>query len=280
MRIGIVGNGFVGKATQLLKNKDVEIVVYDKDPNLCEPIGLELPDLLDCDIVFVSVPTPMNKDGSVYTCIVDSVVEDLKSVGYDGFIVVRSTVPPGTCDRLGVYFMPEFLTEKNYQDDFVSNPDWVYGLLGESKDALFKTKISQLIDTCYRAGCIRSDKISYLTNKEAEMVKYFRNTFLAVKVSYCNEIYQLCKKTGIDYDKVSQVACRDSRIGLSHTSVPGPDGRFGFGGTCFPKDTMGLLTWIEENGGESCVLKSAIKRNREIDRKEKDWEKNKGRSVV
>ena len=112
------------------------------------------------------------------------------------------------------------------------------------------------------------------------MVKYFRNTFLSVKVSYCNEINQYCKLKNIDYDRVRKIAASDNRIGISHTQVPGPDGKNGFGGTCFPKDTAGLLTDMKKNNMKSYILKASITRNEECDRPEKDWSLDKGRAVL
>ena len=110
MNIGIIGNGFVGKATYQLKCKDINILSYDINPKLCNPIGLKLVDLLKCEIIFVSVPTPM-KNGECYLDIVKSVINDLKKLIMK-IILYLITVPVGTSDFLGVYFMPEFLTEK------------------------------------------------------------------------------------------------------------------------------------------------------------------------
>ena len=112
------------------------------------------------------------------------------------------------------------------------------------------------------------------------MIKYFRNTFLSVKVSYCNEIYEYCKLKNINYETVRKIAATDKRIGLSHTEVPGPDGKFGFGGTCFPKDINGLVFDMKKNNMNSIILNSAINRNENHDRKEKDWENDKGRAVI
>ena len=187
---------------------------------------------------------------------------------------------PGTCDDLNVYFMPEFLTEKNYINDFKSNPLWIFGLLNTIRDKDFKDKIMKLLNFAYESKCIESNKIEWMLNKEAEMVKYFRNTFLSVKISYCNEIYQYCKVKNIDYDRVSKIAASDDRIRMSHTQVPGHDGKFGFGGTCFPKDTNGLLTDIKKHNIKSYILNATVTRNEECDRPEKDWLLDKGRAVV
>ena len=280
MIIGIIGNGFVGKSTYILKNDNIEILTYDINPNLCQPFGLKLEEMSKCEIIFISVPTPMNKDGSVCVKIVQSVVNDLKNINYGGFIVIRSTVIPGTSDNLGCYFMPEFLTEKNYLYDFKNNPLWIFGLKNEERDEIFKKKITKLINYAYENGCINSKNIEWMSNKEAEMVKYFRNTFLSLKVSYCNEIYQYCQLKGINYNRIRNIAASDSRIGLSHTMVPGHDGKMGYGGTCFPKDTNGLLCDMKKMGMKSYILENTVKRNEKVDRKEKDWLLDKGRVII
>ena len=142
MKIGIIGNGFVGKATNILANEEVELVVYDINPELCIPKGTTLEELCQVDIIFISVPTPMNKDGSCHVGILEAVGNDVKKIiSLDGKLVVcRSTVPPGTCDRLGCYFMPEFLTEKNFEYDFINNEDWIFGLKNQEQDSIFKEK--------------------------------------------------------------------------------------------------------------------------------------------
>ena len=193
MIIGVIGNGFVGKATTQLKCKDIELLAYDINPEACEPEGLVLEDMNKCEIIFVSVPTPMSKNGSCHLNIVKSVLNDLRSIDYKGYIVLRSTVPAGTCDELGVYFMPEFLTEKNYINDFINNKDWVFGLMNRETDEDFKESISKLFTIAYENGCIEHNTLYFLSNKEAEMVKMFKNCFLAAKVSFCNEIYEYCE---------------------------------------------------------------------------------------
>lgn len=280
MKIGVIGNGFVGKATTQLKCKDIELLAYDINPNNCNPIGTILNDLITCEIIFISVPTPMNKDGSCCLNIIKSVLKDLSHIKYNGFIVLRSTVPPGTSDILNVYFMPEFLTEKNFQQDFINNKDWIFGLLNKSSDEKFKNKILLLFDLAFQNNRIKYNNIHFLTNKEAEMVKMFKNCFLSTKVSFCNEIYEFCKIKGINYEVIRKIACNDERIMHSHTNVPGHDGKFGFGGTCFPKDTSSLLYEMKKENMKSYILQNVVDRNTKVDRKEKDWENNKGRAVV
>ena len=176
-KIGIIGNGFVGRATITLQCDDINIMCYDVNPNLCVPKGTTMHDLLTCCAIFVSVPTPINRAG--------------------------------------------------------------------------KTSM-----------------------------KYVGNTFLATKISFCNEIHGFCKKQEIDYDRMVDIAAEDARICKSHTAVPGHDGRFGFGGTCFPKDINSLRSQMEEVGVQHCLIDAVIHRNDCIDRAEKDWMHDIGRTVV
>lgn len=282
MLIGVIGNGFVGKASNQLKCKDIEIYAYDINPDFCSPFGLKLEELKDCEIIFISVPTPMNKDGSCYLNIIKNVLSDLESINYNGFIVIRSTIPPGTSDSLNCYFMPEFLTEKNYMNDFVNNKNWIFGLLNnnEEKDLKFKEKITKLFDLAFENSMIEHNNLTFLTNKEAEMVKMFRNCYLSTKVSFCNEIYQFCNLKEINYENVRKLATKDERIKESHTKVPGHDGKKGFGGTCFPKDSSSLRYEMKKSGMKPYILNAIIERNETVDRKEKDWEEDKGRAVI
>jgi len=281
MKIGIIGNGFVGKATQILKCKDIKLVVYDINPNLCIPKGTTLNDVCEADIIFISVPTPMTKTGSCSLNIVENVVCDISKIVNlnEKLIVLRSTVPPYTSDRLNCYFMPEFLTEKNFINDFINNQKWIFGIKGTYQDLDFKNKITNLINMAYKNNKIKYNDINFVSNSEAEMVKLFRNNFLAIKVSFCNEIYEFCQKKCINYENVRLLAAADPRIALSHTMVPGPDGKLGYGGTCFPKDSHNLLDQIKKIGMKSYLIDAAIKRNEEVDRTEKDWNLNKGRAV-
>ena len=282
MLFGIIGNGFVGKATQILKSNKHKMKIYDIDPEKCSPPNITLADLADCRIIFVAVPTPSNPDGSCYLEIVRSVIENIRALDIQAYIVIRSTVVIGTSDELDCYFMPEFLTEKNWIDDFYQCSNWIFGLRksNNEKNQAFVRTITALINDAQEEGNIKYNKITFVLNKEAEMIKYYRNTFLAIKVSYSNEISEFCSKNNIDYETVRLVASEDTRIGNSHTSVPGPDGRLGFGGTCFPKDTHSLLNQFETAGIKSYILKSAVQRNNEHDRPESDWKNDIGRAFI
>jgi UDPglucose 6-dehydrogenase len=283
MKIGIIGNGFVGKATNILANEEVELIVYDINPDLCIPLGTTLQDLCHVDIIFISVPTPMNKDGSCHIGILETVIQNIKEIISldEKLVVCRSTVPPGTSDALNCYFMPEFLTEKNFINDFINNEYWIFGLKGKKiQDEIFKLKMSELINLSHKHKKINYNNIHFVSNKEAEMIKLFRNNFLSVKVSFCNEIEEFCSKKDINYENVRKLAVLDNRIGESHSCVPGHDGKRGFGGTCFPKDTNNLNSEMKKIGMKSYIIYSTVERNECVDRCEKDWNENKGRAVV
>ena len=221
----------------------------------------------------------MNKDGSPNVEIVRSVVLNIREEIPNANIVVRSTVLPGTCEELRCHFMPEFLTEKNYLLDFKCCKRWIFGMYPSENVEQEKILLKQIIDTAQHEECINFRTTTFLTTKEAEMIKYIRNTYLAVKVSYFNEISEYCKNKDIDFETVRELAVQDNRIGNSHTNVPGHDGKFGFGGTCFPKDTSALLSDMKKLNMNTYILNSAVARNLNVDRPEKDWESDVGRAV-
>ena len=119
----------------------------------------------------------------------------------------------------------------------------------------------------------------FVSNTEAELIKYLTNTYFSVKVSFANHIYQLASSLGVDYDAFIQSAIKsDPRIEPTHWQVPGPDGKLGFGGKCFPKDLNGMMSLFEEQGLECPLLKAAWHYNLHI-RSDKDWERIYGASL-
>ena len=287
MKIGIIGNGFVGKATKLLSGTNIEILMYDIKPELCIPFNLTLETMCsECSIIFISVPTPMKSNGECHTAILESVVKNISEYCdlNKKLIVNRCTVPVGKSDDLNCFFMPEFLTEKNFEEDFVSNKNWIMGLKNDKthylQNKLFKQEITNLINIAYKNKSIQFDNIDFVSNSEAESIKLFRNCFLATKVSFCNEFYQFCEKRNVNYENVRKLATLDSRIGDSHSKVPGHDGHFGFGGTCFPKDMNNFNYQLANNNIQSFIIKGALDRNYIIDRPEQDWNQDSGRAVV
>ena len=280
MKILLIGFGFVGKATYLLNNKDLTVYVYDITPSLCIPEDIILEDVLkEVDLIFVSLPTPTNIDGQCYTGLIDNL---LNTINHE-FIVIRSTVPVGYCDSLKVFFMPEFLTEKNWKEDFINNKNWLFGTYENcdlEKEEEFKKRITELFNTSYNNKSINYNNISFGKNKEMEMTKLIRNTFLATKVSYFNEIYDLSKLLNVDYDKVIEYVKMDDRIGKSHMLCPGHDNKRGYGGTCFPKDTLSMYNQLIKNNINSYILQSSLDRNENLDRSERDWLKDVNRTNV
>jgi UDP-glucose 6-dehydrogenase len=115
-------------------------------------------------------------------------------------------------------------------------------------------------------------------SETAEMVKYFTNCFLAAKVTFANQMYQICLDNNIDYDKVCEYTLYDERIGKSHLAVPGPDGDLGFGGHCFPKDLAAMISFGKKNNGDIAFLEAVQEYNDKC-RRIRDWESMKGRAV-
>tara|TARA_Y100000310_G_C20658468_1_gene803308 strand:- start:105 stop:842 length:738 start_codon:yes stop_codon:yes gene_type:complete len=233
-----------------------------------------------CRIIFVCLPTPMRPDGSCDIRIVEDVVEEINDLCRetklkDRIVILKSTVPPGTTSSLNeehddvtVVFSPEFLTEANSVDDFKNQTRII---VGGPRPA------SSLVKTLFRKA-FPAVPIIKTSSDHAEMVKYFINCFLSSKVSFSNEMYQLCTRLGLDYDKVVEYALYDKRLGPTHFSVPGPDGSFGFGGHCFPKDLNAMITVFAERGLKSTVLQAVKEKNDEV-RDDRDWEKMRGRAV-
>ena len=279
MQIGIVGQGYVGTAVKEVFSKHYETNTFDLNGD-CTCTDIE--DLVAAsDIIFVCVPTPMKKDGSCDTSIVDSVVHELNGLAItrqdsNRIVAIKSTIPHGTtnrlnkeCKNISVIFNPEFLTEANFIDDFKNQNRIIIG--GERPST---TKLRQVYSLAFPdAKIVKTGSIT------AEMVKYFTNTFLATKVSFANEMYQICNGLNIDYDKVVEYSTYDDRLGKSHWAVPGPDGKFGFGGSCFPKDINALLDVCRKLGVPAKTLYGAWETNLKV-RPEKDWEDLKGRAVV
>ena len=279
MNIGIVGNGYVGKATALFGCKDINVLIYDKDPDKCEPKGTTAASLAKCDLIFICVPTPMDPSGTCNTSIVEGACVEMKEHVMPDKLVIRSTVPVGTARYLEASFMPEFLTEANWEKDVKNCKDWLIGLRDVNNQAL-KDKFFRLFDLAYRSKRVCWPHPTIVNAEEAELVKTAKNSFLAVKVAFFNELEEFCRSEGLEYETVRQGITADPRITQSHTKVPGPDGKRGFGGTCFPKDIQSFYKQLQDADIESYMVEGAIARNNQVDRPEKDWEKKKGRAIM
>ena len=283
-KIGIFGNGFVGSAVQFgfspSTGCDCEIRVYDKDP--LKSVDTIEETVNKSDFIFLSVPTPSNKDGSMNLDIVEQALQDISEVNErdDNVVLLRSTVVPGTTrklqskyTKLNIVFNPEFLTERSAKYDFINQSRIIVG--GGEGHAFEVGATADLFR--WRFG----DSVSMIETdwETAELIKYMSNCFFTTKISYMNEMYQLANKCEADWEVVLDGFFRDGRVGHSHMNVPGHDGKFGFGGSCFPKDIQAILHFGESLGLNLNTIKGAWKTNLEV-RPERDWEDLKGRAVV
>lgn len=248
MSVGIIGFGHVGTA---MKNLFKDAIVYDK----YKSIG-SIEEINKCDAVFVCVPTPMNKDGSCDTSIVEEVISQCDCK----LIILRSTVRVGFTSEMAKKYNKEIVFQPEYYGETVAHP---FANLSDRSWLTFggtKRGINLAINT-YKTVINSNVRIYQCTSEEAEMAKYMTNSFLATKVIFCNEMYDLCRKLGVDYNNVREAWIADPRIGSSHTFVY-EDNR-GFGGSCFPKDTKALLKQGENIGSDMTLLKAAIEKNDE-----------------
>ena len=289
MKIGIVGNGFVGSSVAFgfsaQTGCDADVKIYDKDRTKGTH---ELEEVINTsDFVFLSVPTPSNPDGSISLDIIYDVFEEIHNIidytkpgdscDTQPVILLRSTVTPGTTRQIQkkyplmrIVFNPEFLTERSAKLDFINQSRFIIGGSPGDSDAvekLFKWRFGE------------STSIIKTNYETAELIKYMNNTFFATKVSFLNEMYQIAEKCGANWEDAVEGFVRDGRVGHSHMNVPGPDGKFGFGGSCFPKDIQAMIAFSEELGVNTNVLRGAWDTNLNV-RPEQDWKKLKGRAVV
>jgi len=279
--IGVIGKGFVGSAVAHGFSSgcgyEANVLIYDKNPDLSQNSLEEV--VSNSQFIFISVPTPSNRDGSINLDIINGVISEIDEVDTDNkpIILIRSTVVPGTCDQiqtdhpnLKIVFNPEFLTERSALFDFLTQSRYVLG--GKKEDT---QKVAEL----YRNRFGQSLSIIETDFKSAELTKYVCNCFFATKVSFLNEMKLISDQIGADWDAVIEGFVRDGRVGHSHVQVPGPDGKMGFGGSCFPKDVQALIDYCEKNDMPHDVLKGIWALNLKV-RSERDWEKLKGRAIV
>jgi len=281
MKIGIVGNGFVGSSVAFgfspQTGCDADVKIYDKDKSKATHSLEEV--INTSDYIFVSVPTPSNKDGSINLDIIYDLFNEMDSVNHrtNNVFLLRSTVTPGTTRKLqrkfrnlNIVFNPEFLTERSAKLDFINQSRFIIG--GRKRDS---NKVEKLFK--WRFG--ETTPIIKTNYETAELIKYMNNCFFATKVSFLNEMYQIADKCGADWDMAVEGFVRDGRVGHSHMNVPGPDGKFGFGGSCFPKDIQAMIHFAESLDINPNVLCGAWETNLDV-RPEEDWRELKGRAVV
>lgn len=262
--IGIVGRGFVGGAMFENFKECFNVSTWDIDETKRGHDSFE--SFVNwSEIIFVCVPTPMKDSGECDTSIVEEVISDIAKIDRRKYVVIKSTVTPGTTQRLAsdfnmtIGFNPEFLTEANAHNDFRNQPLIVIG----ADDSGIATVMSQIYYE-FNAKVDGRSHIIQRTTKEAELFKYLANCFLATKVIFANEFKKLCDRIDVDYGRIAEVAVLDKRLGHTHWRVPGPDGQLGFGGSCFPKDTSALISYADGIGSTLWLLTEATYINEEI----------------
>lgn len=257
MRIGIVGNGVVGNATAQVYKPFHEVRIWDCIPERCPN---QFADVLNCELVFVCIPeTEIEKW-------FDRVAVQCSSANF----VIRSTCPIGTTrkianrHRVSVCHSPEFLTERTAIVDAWTPTQLVIGsTCYHEGSSLGSDRAASALHGLY-TGRFPGVPLRCMDCDESEALKLFINGFFAVKVAYFNEINLLCAKLGLQWGTVLNAILGDGRITHSHTQVPGPDGMYGFGGKCLPKDLDQLTTLMLNNGVQGngwLVTGSAAARN-------------------
>ena len=274
MKIGIIGNGFVGNSIAFGFSPTHEIRIHDKDPKRTLNT---IEEVLECDFIFVAVPTPMNRDGSISLKVVEKALQEISEKNTkNNIIILKSTMVPGSTNnfikqfpKLNIVFNPEFLTERTAKLDFLTQARIV---LGGSK-RLTKRVAKIFEERFMHTYIIETGTIT------AEMIKYMNNIFFASKVSIMNEMKMMCDAIGANWKQALAGFAADQRIGDSHLNVPGPDGKMGFGGSCFPKDINAFISYANELGVKIPTIEGAWETNLNV-RPERDWENLKGRAIV
>jgi UDPglucose 6-dehydrogenase len=254
MRIGISGMGFVGRSVADDYRDHAELVTFDISHGEVYPAEA----MRAVDLEFICVGTPSNPDGSCDISHVEAAVAQSTAP----LVVLKSTVPAGTTESLvatfgtRLVFSPEFFGEGAMSSPFWNDRDGVLFTIvgGEQHD------VSEVVDLL---APLEQEPHNFFrcSAREAELIKYFENCFLATKVAIFNEFHDLAVAVGADWDRVREGFLLDPRIGISHTVVTEERG---FGGRCFPKDTAALLHQADSLGIELEILRAAVQANARV----------------
>lgn len=255
MKIGIIGQGILGKTHKeyLLKETDHEVFTFDINGD-CNSTMENISKR--CEIVFVCVPTDSGKDGRLDMSIIEKVSKQLNDFGFIGSCIFRSTLRVGTTREMAqrysaidFYFMPEFLTERFAKEDFKKpHRVLVFGYAKEENANCLYIKL--------RVNNIVRRLEYFSTAEEVEILKIATNSFYAMKVIFANELKYICDNNNIDYDIVKYFITSDPRIGSNDNDLSGADVHFriaqdgnnGFGGKCLPKDSLEFVNMAKESG--------------------------------
>ena len=242
MNIGIIGQGIVGSACEYgFKKLDHVVIVHDLK------LDTKIRDIISTDVCYICVPTPSKADGSCDVSIVENVINELHEISYRGVIAIKSTVKPGTTQRLNdeafqskstgnnnICFVPEFLRERCSVSDFTENHD----LLAIGTHSL---KDFNIIKNCHGKY---PDKVVMLTPTEAELLKYYSNIFNALRIIFANEFYEICHSLNADYKKIKDAFILRGTTTDMYLDV---NKNFrGYGGACLPKDTAAIASLVKE----------------------------------
>lgn len=253
MKIIIAGYGFVGKAVgQTLQTKH-EIVIVD--PKYTTD---QIKDHPDADGLIICVNTPTTEDG---VCDIRNISDILDSVPIFMPVLIKSTVIPNVLTDLedlykdhSIVYSPEFLRAATSVKDFAEQKFMIIG--GEDPEGIWQEIFGSVLPNC---------KLFFqCTATEAAMAKYSVNSFLAAKISFFNQLFDICEKNGADYSIVRQMITHDQRIGSSHTLVPGLDSERGFGGACFPKDTQAFIKYAKTIDSPFSILEASVEYNKAV----------------
>ena len=248
MKIAIAGYGYVGKAVEAYLHK-TEHTTQIVDPKYSNMSVLDT----KCDGIIICVDTPANEDGS---CDMSNVIDVLNDTHTEKPVLIKSTISIQGWERIKeifpshtISFSPEFIRADTAIEDMLNTKTIYIG----GGHYYFWERVLNRPDKVI--------KIKHADPRELILAKYFRNSFLATKVTFFNQIYDLCEATNIDFSKVSTLITEDSRIGQSHTEVTNERG---FGGHCFPKDTQAIIETAHREGVDLSLIREAIRYNNNI----------------
>lgn len=251
MRIGIIGLGIVGGAVHNAFKAKMPCVIYDP-PKGYNDFKL----ILKSNVVFCCVPTLTKENGFQDLSILTEILSKLKRMRYEGIVVIKSTIVPDALNRpwkLRIVHNPEFLTERNPNEDFINQKSIL--LSGTVYDCY-------IVERLYKEILPYAQISSSRTYATTIMAKYIHNCFLATKVAFFNEMYEVALKIGVNFEDCVNFATLQNKILKNHTRVPGPDGKLGFGGSCFPKDTKAWSNYVKSLGLKCETVDAAIAGNK------------------
>ena len=254
-KIAVIGTGYVGQAFVDFIGKHFPIVTYDiKD-------GAEYPKhkIDTCDLAVICVPTPMGKDGSCDTSYVENAISKIDTP----LIMIKSTVSPGTTDRIKkstgkrIVFSPEYIGESKYHNPiYKTMRDTPFHIVGGDLGDV--RKVFEILEVIGGPHCVYYS----CSAVEAELIKYMVNSFLATKVSFVNQFYDIANLFGADWHKVREGWLLDERVGRAFSAVFAENR--GFGGKCFPKDVSAIIKAAENNGYSAGILKAVVEYNNRL----------------